>query len=246
MIPFTSHLETQGFDPVAADMWGKFVGAVVATLLAAKLSLKEELTWAEFCAATGAFGKARKTGPHANRCLPTEEGISGELTERVKDILRATPEDHVLRKWHVAFENEGRVRSRRKKGKYSERTDIRAQSYKLPGPEFVLEAKLVDTPKQVRSRLLGPKGLGRFTATEPYTEDRVAGLLAYTVRLETAIWLQRIEASYAGPPPIAPTTVRTAVNPNNLIAVCAPVDRPAGREPIMMLNIVLRFATKAA
>lgn len=246
MTPFAVHLETQGFDPVAADMWGMFVGAVVSTLLAARHSLKAESEWTEFCAATGAFGKARKIGPHANRCLPTEEGISGELTERMKEILRATPEDHVLRKWHVAFENEGRVKSRRKKGKYSERTDIRAQSYRLPGPEFVLEAKFVDTPGQVRSRLLGPKGLGRFTATEPYTEDRVAGLLAYTVRHETAIWLQRIEAGYSKPPPLSSTTTRIVVKPHDLTAVCATVERRAGLESVLMLNIVLRFATKAA
>jgi hypothetical protein len=246
LTPLAAHLETQGFDPVTADMWGKFVGAVVAALLAAKQSLKSESEWAEFCAATGAFGKARKTGPHANRRLPTEEGISGELTERMNDVLRATPDDHVLRKWHVVFDNEGRVRSRRKKGKHSERTDIRARGQKLDGPEFVLEAKVVDTPSQVRSRLLGPKGLGRFTAKEPYTEDRVAGLLAYTVRHETAIWLQRIEAGYAGPPPLASTTAQIIVEPNDLIAVCAPVERRAGLESVLMLNIVLRFGTKAA
>jgi hypothetical protein len=193
LTPFAAHLETQGFDPFSADLWGEFVGAIVATLLAAKRSLKAEPAWTEFCAATGAFGKPRKSGFHANRCLPTEEGISGELTERMNDVLRATADDHVLRKWHVAFDSEGRVRSRQKKGKYSQRTDIRARCYRLDGPEFVLEAKLVDTPSQVRSRLLGPKGLGCFTSAEPYTEHCVAGLLAYTVREETTVWLQRIE-----------------------------------------------------
>jgi hypothetical protein len=198
LTPLPAHLEIQGFDPVIADIWGEFIGAVVAALLAARLSLKDESAWAEFCTATGAFGNARKTGPHAHRCLPTEEGISGELTERMNDVLRATPENHVLRKWHVAFENEGRVKSRRKKGKYSERTDIRARSYKLGGPEFVLEAKLVDTPGQVRSRLLGPKGLGRFTTTGPYTEAPVAALLAYTVRHETAIWSSGLSSAMQG------------------------------------------------
>jgi hypothetical protein len=159
LISFAAHLEAQGFESFSADIWGEFIGAVVATLLAAKQSLKAESAWAQFCAATGAFGKARKTGLHANRCLPTEEAISGELTDRMNDVLRLAPDDDVLRKWHVTFDNEGRVRSHQKKGKHSERTDIRARAQKSNGPEFVLEAKLVDTPRPCALAFARPEGI---------------------------------------------------------------------------------------
>jgi hypothetical protein len=246
LIALISHLEECGHNPLSADLWAKFVGAVVGALLAAETSLKSEIAWSEFCAATGAFGVPRKRGLHAKRCLPTEEGISGELAGRMNDYLRATDDDHILRKWHVTFESEGRVRSRRKKGKYAARTDIRACALRLGGPEFVLEAKLVDTIGEVRSRLLGPKGLGCFISDEPYTTSDMGGLVAYTVRGDLETWLNFIETSYALPPAVAPSTKRVMVEPNNLIAVCAPVERRLLAKSILMLNIVLRFDTKPA
>jgi hypothetical protein len=182
LIGFSEHLEERGFDPLSADVWGEFVGGVLSALQAAEQSLKADQSWQMFCAASGAFGKPRKSGPHAGKSIPTEEGISGELADRMNDFLRQTGDDHVLRKWHVSFDCEGRVRSANKKGKHAFRTDIRARGQKPDGPEFVLEAKIVDSPGEIRSRLLGPKGLGCFTSNEPYTVAQVAGLVAYTVR----------------------------------------------------------------
>jgi hypothetical protein len=244
LIAFGAHLEDQGLDPLTADIWAEFVGAVVHALLVAKAELKASEAWAEFCAAVGAFGKPRKRGPHRSRCLPTEEGISGELVDRMNDFLRSTGDDHVLRKWHVTFESEGRIRSKRRKCKYAARTDIRARAQKLDGPEFVLEAKLVDTVGDVRRRLLGSKGLGCFIADEPYTTGNFGGLLAYTVRGDTGSWLERIERAYTTLPELARATDRVLIEPSNVVAVCAVVERT--HEPIWMLNLVLKFATKAS
>jgi hypothetical protein len=157
-------LEAHGLDPLAAQIWSTFVGGVVEALVAAERSLKEPEAWAEYCGAQrGAFGKVRARGVHAGRALPTEEGLSGELVERMRTYLGHVDSEHVLRKWHVMFDGENRVRSKRKKGKYADRTDIRAIGIRQFGsffPEFVLEAKVVDTPGEVAKRLLGGEGLG--------------------------------------------------------------------------------------
>jgi hypothetical protein len=243
LISFSTHLEQRGFDPISADVWGEFVGGVFSALQAAEKSLKAEQTWQSFCAASGAFGKPRKSGPHIGKSIPTEEGISGELADRMNDFLRETEDDHVLRKWHVSFDCEGRVRSAKKKGKHASRTDIRARGQKPDGPEFVLEAKVVDSQAEIRSRLLGPKGLGCFTAHEPYTTANVAGLVAYTVRGEAAEWHTRLENGYNQSPPIASDLVRVKIEPTDFTAVCVPVSRLTTTEPILIINVILRFWT---
>jgi hypothetical protein len=243
LISFSTHLEDRGFDALSADVWGEFVGGVLSALLAAEKSLKAEKAWQEFCGAAGAFGKPRKSGPHSAKSIPTEEGISGELADRMNDFLRQTDDDHVLRKWHVSFDCEGRVRSGKRKGKHASRTDIRARGQKPDGPEFVLEAKIVDSQGEIRSRLLGPKGLGCFTSNEPYTTANVAGLLAYTVRGESEEWHTRIENGYIELPPISSDLVRVTIDPTNFIALCVPVSRLTATEPILILNLVLRFCT---
>ena len=243
MISLATHLEQRGFDVISADIWGEFIGGVVTALIEAEKSLKTSAAWAEFCGAVGAFGKPRKRGVHANKAFPSEEAISGELADRMNDFLRTTDDGHVLRKWHVTFDCEGRVRSKLRKGKFASRTDIRARGQKPDGPEFVLEAKLVDTKGEIRSRLLGSKGLGCFVSDEPYTTADIAGLMAYTVRGEEDVWHQHIGSSYTAPPPIATVSQRVTLDPTQLVALCVPVSRKSATTPILMLNIVMKFWT---
>lgn len=249
MKSLAQQLTDWGLEPFEAAVWDEFISGVAEALIAAERSLKAA-GWSEFCLAAGAFGKPRKKGPFKGQCIPTEEGLSGELTERMKDYLRSVDEDHVLRKWHVSFEAEGRVKSKKKKGKFADRTDIRAIGYRVPAPEFVLEAKIIENEGQIETRLLGEAGLGCFLSSDPYTQSEIGGLIAYTIQDSADVWLARIEKKYV--PAIAPSATRlilqsVALNPPGVLdSLFAWVPRKHLSSPIGIINLALTFPTKIA
>jgi hypothetical protein len=97
---------------------------------------------------------------------------------------------------------------RRKKGlgRHAKPTDIRV--YRL-GSEIIdlrIEAKVLVKDGDLQKSYLSTQGLKRFSdPEEPYTEQEIGGMLAYTVTDDGASWLAKIESALRASTPPVPT-----------------------------------------
>lgn len=88
---------------------------------------------------------------------------------------------------------------RRKKtgiGRRAKPTDFRFYRSGLGDIELRIEAKVVVKDSDVRKHYLSDKGLGRFSdPLEPYTDELVGGMVAYTVTEDRQAWIAKIETN---------------------------------------------------
>lgn len=201
MTALEGYLGRHGLDPVQADIWAKFLGAVLAAMDAAVAMTRHPAYWTAHVAKEGALLKPRRKRAERTRRLPSEEGLTCALAENLLNIrIHASP-DSPLRAADVQFESEARMPSKSKTGKHLCRIDVMARS--LSGPEapfIVFEAKLVVDDEDIAGAYLGAEGLGCFRrAKDPYPARYVAAMVAYTVDRSFEEWSTVIEAEMADP-----------------------------------------------
>jgi hypothetical protein len=239
-------LQAHGLDAIQAEIWSKFIHAIVDAIRVAEANLCELEAWSKYCQMAGAFRRARKTKKNVLPRLPAEEGLTDAIVQQLQSHRAAVPEGHFLREWEVHFEPEGHVRSERRIGKRSRRCDIRARSYRLVrAPDLIFEAKVVDSDSDIAKRYLGPDGLGCFTnPPDPYTQEPIGGLIAYTVSSDPAHWLSRIRSAFSSAPSrlLSLSTVKVGVRLEEILV--AEVERTKlGLASILIINLVLTFET---
>jgi len=89
-------------------------------------------------------------------------------------------------------------REKRGIGRKAKPTDFRFYRSGLGDVELRIEAKVVVRDKDVEKHYLSKEGLGRFSdSDEPYTNELVGGMVAYTVTEDRAAWEVRIDAGMA-------------------------------------------------
>ena len=201
MTTLEGYLGRHGLDPVQADIWAKFLGAVLAAMDTAVAMTRDPTYWAAHVAKQGALLKPRRSRAERTRRLPSEEGLTCALAENLKSLRVHALPGAPLRDVDVQFESEARVPSRTKTGKHLRRIDVRATSMNGPeAPFIVFEAKLVVDDDDIAGAYLGPEGLECFRrAEDPYPAKYVAAMVAYTVDRGFEEWSTVIEAEMADP-----------------------------------------------
>lgn len=93
----------------------------------------------------------------------------------------------------IEFATEVPRRQKKGIGRKAKPTDFRFYRSGVAGGELRIEAKVVVKEKDVPNHYLAKNGLGRFSdPDEPYTDELVGGMVAYTVTDNRATWEARI------------------------------------------------------
>jgi hypothetical protein len=78
-------------------------------------------------------------------------------------------------------------------GRKAKPTDFRFYRAGIGGFDLRIEAKVVTKEADIKRHYLSKEGLGRFSdKREPYTDELVGGMVAYTVTDDRAHWEQRL------------------------------------------------------
>ena len=238
-----------GYGRAAALLHAAFLESALRLLAEAHVSLVSLASWEEFSVKDGAFGTARRRGPHAGRRLPDEVAVSQELWRRMRHIYGSDPEAWPVLVSHLTqFDHDQPVLIGRRRGKKVRRADIAIVAAASGGPGIVIEAKVVEEERHIRTRLLGPEGLGRFLDGDAYAVDcEFGGLAAYVAAADPPDWSTKIREAYDGLGGLMGPQHVVGLTPPRIDLSVAPMGRPRmGRPDILMVNVVLRFGTLPA
>ena len=130
--------------------------------------------------------------------VPLEEAISEAIVAEIENLL----EEIVLNRSTMDLRNVNDLQfsleaPRRKKqgiGKKSKPTDIRVYRRGSEILDLRIEAKVLVRDRDIQKSYLSSSGLKRFSDTkEPYTDNEVGGMLAYTVHGDRTAWVEKIK-----------------------------------------------------
>lgn len=239
-----------GMTTFQSRIWCRMIAASVDALRQAEARLCVQ--WPQFIGMLGAISKAkrRRSKGGSSRTVPLEEGVTAELGGHLDDIVASAKADHPLKQLGVRFQVEKLRRSPRLTGKRSKKADIVATSNAGEGiagwkasVELVFEAKVLDAPAGVKDYLHSEEGIGRFhRKSEPYTEEKIAAMLAYTVEGEPSEWTERIRHQMVGPPAQAKELLLLDVPGESEQALSSRHERPHRQDgDVAILHFVLKF-----
>lgn len=242
-------LKSLGMTSFQSRIWGRVIVASMEALRHAETKLC--VGWPEFRVKLGSMSKSKRRrgkGPSAQE-IPLEEGVTAELAPLADDFAVSAKPDHALNQLGVRFTAEKLRRSSKLTGKKSKKADIVATfnaGESIGGgkvPELVFEAKVLDTPGAIKAYLHAQEGIGRFyRANEPYTEERVAAMLAYTVDGDASDWLQIVRQQLTGPPPQAWQLVLLDVPGESQQTLSSRHERSHRQDgDVTVLHFVMRF-----
>jgi hypothetical protein len=90
-------------------------------------------------------------------------------------------------------------------GRRAKPTDFRFYRSGLRGFDLRIEAKVLTKDADIAKAYLSKEGLGRFSdPKEPYTDELVGGMIAYTVSDDRITWLSKIRNRVASSSPTIP------------------------------------------
>lgn len=91
-------------------------------------------------------------------------------------------------------------------GRRAKPTDFRFYRSGLGGLDLRIEAKVITKEADIAKSYLSKDGLGRFShPTEPYTDDLIGGMVAYTVTEDRVSWEAKIKSEISFLSPAIPT-----------------------------------------
>ncbi len=133
--------------------------------------------------------------------VPEETAVSEAFIEEMENAKR----DMILNASSLSpdfanidlLEFAAEVPRRQKKGigRKAKPTDFRFYRSGLGDVELRVEAKVIVDNKDIAKNYLSSDGLGRFSdPDEPYTDDLIGGMVAYTVTDDRSEWQDRISA----------------------------------------------------
>ena len=193
--------------------------------------------------------KARlRNGEHAR--IPSEtalsEAIIGEIESLIEEVvLKIAPApDDLFDLDGLQFSLETPRRRKKGIGTRAKPTDIRV--YRL-GSEIIdlrIEAKILIKDGDLRKSYLSSRGLKRFSdPDEPYTEQEIGGMLAYTVTENRLAWLTKIDSALFTSVPSIPTFKRRIHTSSDETLFCrVPYSPKKGtRTDVLVFHLVLEF-----
>jgi hypothetical protein len=245
-IPLIAVLIRLGFTEVRAELWSRFVDEAVKILDQAAQELRRADVWTAFGKKRGALSKPKvrkKTAVVAR--LPIEDAITAELGHIARRLRAALPSGHFLRLQEVVFGTEHLIESETRTGRYSRKVDffIYSQIGEAP-PELAIEAKPLRSVADISGRYLGADGIGCFfSADSVYTEQALAGMLAYTINVETRSHLDEIRQAMTNFLPEPLTMEHVALPSQAFPILCSRHDRRAlSLGPVAIVHLEMLFA----
>lgn len=130
-------------------------------------------------------------------------------------------------------------------GRRAKPTDFRFYRSGLGGFDLRIEAKVLTKHPEIAKTYLSREGLGRFSdPKEPYTDELVGGMVAYTVSDDRATWLGRINSEMASSSPVIPTfhhVVLPSIQPILFSQVPFNFSKVSPRSEVLVFHLVLEF-----
>ena len=194
-------------------LWEQTILQVALLFAEAERRIRSPEGQAKYSVLDGWWRKAshRINGTNGYR-IPEETALSEALRDEMENAKR----DLILRRITLgpdigdidSLEIHTEVPRRQKKGigSKSKPTDFRIYRSGLGDVELRIEAKVIVKDKDIENHYLSQNGLGRFSdPNEPYTDELVGGMVAYTVSDDRSSWSKKIDDGMAAASPTIPT-----------------------------------------
>jgi hypothetical protein len=144
--------------------------------------------------------------------VPEETAVSEALIEQ----MELAKQDFMLNAHNVdpdigdidtlEFHAEAPRRQKTGIGRRAKPTDFRFYRSGIGGFDLRIEAKVLIKESEIAKAYLSKDGLGRFSdPKEPYADDLVGGMIAYTVSDDRQTWLTKINDGMVSSSPAIPT-----------------------------------------
>tara|TARA_B100001057_G_scaffold213046_1_gene213397 strand:+ start:5315 stop:6052 length:738 start_codon:yes stop_codon:yes gene_type:complete len=183
-----------------ANIIETFIIEVFKSIKEAEERIKQPDNWRKFRNKKGSSVTVAKVENGDQYYPPEEPNVTTELGYHLDAIRKNTPADHYLRVKEIIFSPEKPNYSNEKGGKYSDTPDLTVESLLSENaPSIVFEAKPLYVKGDVKNRYLGESGIGCFLREkEPYTKEKIAGMIAYTYTNSSDFWNNEINSLSAG------------------------------------------------
>lgn len=183
--------------------------------------------------------------------VPEETALSEALRDEMENVKR----DLMLRRTTLGpdvadidsleFHIEAPRRQKTGIGRKAKPTDFRFYRSGLGDVELRIEAKVVVKDKDIENHYLSQHGLGRFSdSNEPYTDELVGGMVAYTVTDDRDVWSEKINAGMAEANPVIPTFHHSLTKSGDSTLFCRIPYTHAKSPPqdeVLVFHLVLEF-----
>lgn len=242
-------LEARGFGPRKRELVSSFVSRCVGLTHVAHERLVEAGNWEKFLSKKGALSKVSKGIPRVK-----ETAITADIALVAKDLLRnpSVPRRPSLRSTIASsaiagVDADATAPSVTATGNSSKRPDL---VFTPADPElnlaFAVEAKVLETPADCESVLLGDTGLGCFTrADDPYETSGVIGLYGYAEENQAASHRAVMHAAFSAGKGAAQGCTQVTLADRRCRWDGADLDRGSllahMKEPLVCLAVVLGF-----
>lgn len=193
--------------------------------------------------------KKRPINGQGSYRIPSEVAISEALCTEMEaakfDFMeRFSSSDPDLRDIDtLEFHTEAPRRKKKGIGKKAKPTDFRFYRSGLGDLDLRIEAKVLTKTTDIPKDYLSDKGLGRFSdSIEPYTDDLVGGMIAYTVSEDQGTWRARIRSGFASASPGIPNfdhNISPMAAP--LMFSRVPFAFPIARSDVLVFHLVMEF-----
>ncbi|KAB2699924.1 hypothetical protein [Brucella lupini] len=194
-------------------LWEHTIFQVALLFAEAERRIRSSEGQAKYTSLDGWWRKSshRINGTHGYR-VPEETAISEALRDEMENakrdlmLRRAALGPEVADIDSLEFHTEAPRRQKTGIGRKAKPTDFRFYRSGLGDIELRIEAKVIVKDKDITDQYLSLHGLGRFSdPKEPYTDELVGGMVAYTVTDDRGAWSKKIDAGMAAATPVIPT-----------------------------------------
>jgi hypothetical protein len=233
-------------------LWEHTICQVVRLFGEAERRIRSEARRDYYSGLDGWWRKSRQridgNGPYQ---IPEETAVSEALCaemERAKlDFMTgATSSDPDLADIDMLeFHTEAPRRQKTGIGRRAKPTDFRFYRSGLGEIDLRIEAKVLTREPEISRHYLAGDGLGRFSdPSEPYTDDLVGGMVAYTISGDRHKWGLRIRACLASVTPAVQTFDHPFASADTpLVFTRVPFTFSTERSEVLVFHLVLELDT---
>lgn len=183
--------------------------------------------------------------------VPEETAVSQALVEQ----MESAKYDFILNAHNLGpdiadidsleFHAEAPRRQKTGIGRHAKPTDFRFYRSGLGGFDLRIEAKVLTKDAEIAKNYLAAEGLGRFSdPKEPYTDELVGGMIAYTVSDDRTTWLKKIDKEMSSSSPAIPSfhyAVPPSTQPTLFSQVPFNYTKTPAQTEVLVFHLVLEF-----
>lgn len=182
-----------------APLWEQMIYQVVHLFQEAERRIRSPEGQARYGNLDGWWRKPGRVAGVNGVKVPEETAISEALIEQMEQVKQ----DFMLNSTgspsgigdidSLEFHTEVPRRQKVGIGKKAKPTDFRFYRSGIAGFDLRIEAKVLVKDPEIDNSYLSSRGIGRFSdSKEPYTDELVGGMIAYTVSEDRGAWLEKI------------------------------------------------------